>query len=74
MPAVCRSSRANTTTKATPTTRKGTMKSVISQSGVPARKLCTAITTKTDTAPFQATQATKRPNSVQPGECVSGRR
>ena len=50
------------------------MNSVISQSGVPARKLRTAITTKTDTAPFQATQAARRPNSVQPGECVSGRR
>ena len=57
-----------------PTPRKGTMNSIISQSGLPARTLRTAITTKTDTAPFQATQAATRPNSIQPGECVSGRR
>ena len=74
MPAVRRSSLAKTSTSTTPTARKGTMKSMIGQSGAPAKMLPTAITTKTDTAPFQARQTASRPNSVQPGDCVSGRR
>ena len=66
---LCRNCRTKTTTSATPTPRNGSVKSVISQSGRPRKMLRTAMMTKTDTVPFQATEAASRPKSVQPGDC-----